>query len=78
MYGHSLEGKNQCVHQYVCKKKIVGLIDMLSWLSFKPYAKLMSPCVILVSPLWCVALNNQATPSHDIPWTDCVRFLTLS
>ena len=69
---YSLQGKNQRVHQYVYKKKIAWLINMVVCLSFKPYAKLISLCVRLVSPLRCVALTNEATPSHvNITWPDC-------
>ena len=62
-------GKKQRVRQYViCKKnELEWLINMLSCLSFKPYAKSIFLCVILVSPFLCIALRNEATPSHDIP-----------
>ena len=58
--------KSMCTS--ICNlQKIEWFINMLALLSFKPYAKLISLCVRLVSPLRCATLTNEDTPSHDIP-----------
>ena len=71
----AMHGKEQHVRQnIICKiKDLEWLINMLSILSFKPYAKLISLSVIFLSPLRCASFINEATPSHDIPWPDCVH-----
>ena len=38
---------------------------MLSYLSFKPYVKSISMCVILASPLWLASLTNSDNCCHD-------------
>ena len=69
----AIHGKEQHVHQNViCKiKYLEWLINMLSILSFKPYAQSIFLSVRFLSPLRCATFTNEATPSHDIPWPDC-------
>ena len=63
----TIHGKEQHIRQNVIWKikYLEWLINILSILSFKPYAKSISLSVIFLSPLRCATFTNEATPFHD-------------
>jgi hypothetical protein len=68
-----LRKKTHHIHRYNIQKNKIVWVNMLSCLSFKPYAKSISLCVRLAYPLCSTSLTNVATPYHNnLPLLDCI------
>lgn len=66
--------KKAChIHQYNIKR--IVWVDMICYLSFKPFTKLISLSITLVSLSRSNSLTNVATPCHDkLPSLYCLHY----